>query len=74
MRTAQYKIVNPHHVAVINALRASKNKRITLDEINRLPIFDGLRDIKEVARAAKVALVKKGILRMVYRGVYTFND
>ena len=74
MRTAQYKIVNPHHVAVIAALRKAKDKRITLDEINLLPVFDGMRDIKEAARAAKVALVKKGILRMVYRGVYTFND
>lgn len=72
--TPDYDIQNPHQLAVLRALIRHPDKQITLAEINLLPVFDGLRDIKEAARAAKVALVKNCIIRMRYRGVYVLND
>ena len=74
MNTTDYNIQNPHQLAIMRSMRTRPGQRITLGQINFLPIFTGLRDIKKAARAAKTALINKGIIRMCRRGAYEFND
>jgi len=65
--------MNEKYLAIITFILQSADKQITLTEMVNLPCFDKLQDPKETARTIKSYMVKKGILQMKRRGVYTLN-